>query len=34
MSVPDAGKQAIAQAWQSGALGHLVLPQLTAGGAE
>jgi hypothetical protein len=34
MTVPDVGKQAIAQAWQSGALGHLVLPQLTAGGAE
>ncbi|MGW3144891.1 hypothetical protein ACWDG1_09455 [Streptomyces sp. NPDC001177] len=34
MTVPDAGKQAIAQAWQSGALGHLVLPQLTTGGAE
>jgi len=32
MTVPDAGKQAIAQAWQSGALGHLVLPQITAGG--
>jgi hypothetical protein len=34
MTVPDAGKQAIAQAWQSGALSHLVLPQLTTGGAE
>lgn len=34
MTVPDAGKQAIAQAWQSGALSHLVLPELTAGGAE
>lgn len=34
MTVPDAGKQAIAQAWQAGALSHLVLPQLTAGGAE
>lgn len=34
MTVPDAGKQAIATAWQSGALAHLVLPQLTAGGAE
>lgn len=34
MTVPDVGKQAIAQAWQSGALSHLVLPQLTAGGAE
>ncbi|WP_406417941.1 hypothetical protein [Streptomyces sp. NBC_01614] len=34
MTVPDAGKQAIAQAWQSGALAHVVLPELTAGGAE
>lgn len=34
MTVPDAGKQAIAEAWQSGALGHLVLPELTTGGAE
>lgn len=34
MTVPDAGKQAIVEAWQSGALSHLVLPQLTAGGAE
>lgn len=34
MTVPDAGKAAIGQAWQSGALAHLVLPQLTAGGAE
>jgi hypothetical protein len=32
MTVPDAGKQAIAAAWQSGALSHLVLPQITAGG--
>lgn len=34
LTVPDAGKQAIGQAWQAGALSHLVLPQLTAGGAE
>jgi len=34
MTVPDSGKQAIAAAWQSGALAHLVLPQLPAGGAE
>lgn len=34
LTVPDAGKQAIGQAWQSGALSHLVLPQLTVGGAE
>lgn len=34
LTVPVAGKQAIGQAWQSGALSHLVLPQLTAGGAE
>jgi hypothetical protein len=34
MTVPAAGKQAIAEAWQSGALAHLVLPELTAGGAE
>jgi hypothetical protein len=34
MTVPDAGKQAIAEAWQSGRLAHLVLPQLEAGGAE
>jgi hypothetical protein len=34
MTVPGAGKQAIAQAWQAGALSHLVLPQLTTGGAE
>lgn len=34
MTVPDAGKAAIAEAWQSGALAHMVLPQLTAGGAE
>ena len=34
MTVPDAGKQAIAEAWQSGALAHMVLPELTAGGAE
>jgi hypothetical protein len=32
MTVPDAGKDAIAQAWRSGALAHLDLPQLTAGG--
>lgn len=34
MTVPDAGKQAIAEAWQSGALAHMVLPEITAGGAE
>lgn len=34
VTIPDAGKQAIAQAWQAGALSHLVLPQLTVGGAE
>lgn len=34
LTVPVAGKQAIGQAWQAGALSHLVLPQLTAGGAE
>jgi hypothetical protein len=34
MAVPDEGKQAIAAAWASGALAHLVLPQLAAGGAE
>jgi hypothetical protein len=34
MTVPDAGKQAIAAAWQSGALSHVVLPQLGGGGAE
>lgn len=34
LTVPDAGKQAIGEAWQSGALAHLVLPELTAGGAE
>ncbi|MHB9857683.1 hypothetical protein [Streptomyces sp. YIM S03343] len=34
MTVPDAGKAAIAEAYRSGALGHLVLPELTAGGAE
>lgn len=34
MTVPEAGKQAIAQAWQANKLSHLVLPQLTAGGAE
>jgi hypothetical protein len=34
LTVPDEGKQAIAEAWQSGALAHLVLPELTAGGAE
>lgn len=32
MTVPDAGKDAIAEAWQSGALAHLALPQITAGG--
>jgi hypothetical protein len=34
VTVPDVGKQAIAEAWQSGALSHLVLPELTAGGAR
>lgn len=34
MTVPDAGKQAIAELWRSGALAHVVLPQITAGGAE
>jgi hypothetical protein len=34
MTVPDAGKQAIAELWRSGALAHVVLPQLTTGGAE
>lgn len=34
LTVPEAGKQAIGQAWQSGTLSHLVLPQLAAGGAE
>lgn len=32
MTVPDAGKQAIAELWRSGALAHVVLPQITAGG--
>lgn len=30
----DGGREAIAEAWQSGALAHLALPQITAGGAE
>ena len=34
LTIPDAGKQAIGQAWQAGELTHLVLPQLTSGGAE
>lgn len=34
VTVPESGKQAISEAWQSGALAHMVLPQLTAGGAE
>jgi hypothetical protein len=34
MTVPDAGKQAIAELWRSGALAHVVLPQITGGGAE
>lgn len=29
MTVPDEGRQAIAEAWQSGELAHLVLPQIT-----
>ncbi|MGW1615739.1 hypothetical protein ACWCQZ_41085 [Streptomyces sp. NPDC002285] len=34
LTVPDAGKQAIAEAWRSGALAQVVLPEITAGGAE
>lgn len=34
MTVPDEGKAAIAEAWRTGALTHLALPELTAGGAE
>lgn len=34
LTVPDAGKAAIGQAWRSGALSHVVLAQLTSGGAE
>jgi hypothetical protein len=34
MTVPDTGKAAIAEAFRSGALTHLALPQLTNGGAE
>ena len=34
VTVPDVGKQAIAAAWKSGALSHLVLPELTTGSAE
>lgn len=34
MTVPEAGKQAIGEAWRSGALANVVLPELTAGGAE
>lgn len=34
LTVPDAGKAAIAEAWQSGALAHMVLPELTTRGAE
>jgi len=32
MSVSEEGKTAIADAWRTGALAHLVLPELTAGG--
>lgn len=31
-TIPDTGKQAIAQAWREGALTNMVLPELTAGG--
>lgn len=34
MTVPDAGKAAIAQEWRTGALARLALPELTGGGAE
>jgi hypothetical protein len=34
MTVPDAGNAAIAEAWRTGQLGPLALPQLTAGGAK
>jgi hypothetical protein len=34
VTVPEAGKAAIGEAWRSGALAHVVLPELTAGGAE
>lgn len=34
LTVPVEGKQAVAEAWQSGRLAHVVLPQLTAGGEE
>lgn len=30
----DGGREAIAEAWRSGALAHLALPQITTGGAE
>jgi hypothetical protein len=30
----DGGREAIAEAWRSGALSHLALPQITTGGAE
>jgi hypothetical protein len=34
LTVPDEGQTAIAEAWRSGQLAHLGLPQLTAGGGE
>lgn len=34
LTVPDAGKTAIAEAWRAGRLADVGLPQLTAGGAE
>lgn len=34
MTVPDAGKAAIAEAWREGRLATVALPTLTAGGAE
>ncbi|MGR7002773.1 hypothetical protein ACU686_40320 [Yinghuangia aomiensis] len=32
MTLPEDGKQAVAEAWQRGELVHMVLPQLTPGG--
>jgi hypothetical protein len=32
MTVPEAGKQVIAEAWRSGALANVVLPELATGG--
>lgn len=34
LTVPDAGKAAIAEAWRAGRLTDVALPELTAGGAE